>query len=80
MGNLNMIAQSVCGSNGTIEKILTAVEDDDLAEIELPDLIDELRSVSTECIEDTQCIREKMVAWQEYAVKMRKACEDQTRE
>jgi hypothetical protein len=55
------------------------VEDDDLAEFELPRQIERLKGFSQACVEDTKAIKERITAWQDYAQAIRLACEDEHR-
>jgi len=43
-----------------IDAIIEAVEDEDLAEIDLPQQLTALKRISEGCIEDTKAIKEKV--------------------
>jgi hypothetical protein len=62
-----------------IDKILEAVDDDDLAQFELPRQLQKLRKISQSCIEDTLAVKEKVKLWEEHVKKIRLACEDENR-
>jgi hypothetical protein len=62
-----------------VDKILNAVDDEDLAELELPRQLQKLQRVSKTCILDAKDIKEKVEMWKTYVQNIRKACEDEKR-
>ncbi|KAK3368005.1 hypothetical protein B0H63DRAFT_490135 [Podospora didyma] len=77
MKKVSMVAQAVCEPDGTIDMIIQATEDEDLAELDLPDQLAALKRVSNDCIEDTKAIKEKVAAWSQFAGLVYQACVDQ---
>ena len=59
--------------------IIQATEDEDLAELDLPDQLAALKRVSNDCIEDIRAIKEKVAAWSQFAGLVYQACVDQDR-
>lgn len=57
--------------------IIQATEDEDLAELDLPDQLAALKRVSKDCIADTKAIKEGVAAWSKFANDVYKACVDQ---
>jgi hypothetical protein len=57
--------------------ILEAVEDEDLAELDLPDQLATLKRISTSCIKDTQELKAKVDNWGAFAKSIHTACVDQ---
>lgn len=62
--------------SGQIDAIIEAVEDEDLAEIDLPEQLAALKRISEGCIEDTKAIKEKVGAWGDSAKSIYNACVD----
>ncbi|KAH8897995.1 hypothetical protein GQ53DRAFT_818244 [Thozetella sp. PMI_491] len=77
MKKVSMVAQAVCEPDGTIDMIIEAVEDEDLAELDLPEQLAALKRVSSDCVADTKAIKEKVDAWSKFANDIHKACQDQ---
>ncbi|KAK3358445.1 hypothetical protein B0T24DRAFT_540422 [Lasiosphaeria ovina] len=76
MKKVSMVAQAVCEPDGTIDMIIQATEDEDLAELDLPEQLAALKRVSNDCVEDTKAIKEKVAAWSQYAGLVYQACVD----
>jgi hypothetical protein len=55
---------------------LEAVEDDDLAELDLPEQLATLKRISTSCIKDTTELKKKVDDWGKFAKSIHKACVD----
>jgi hypothetical protein len=62
-----------------IDKILDAIEDDEIEEITLQRQLHNLEKISQRCVDDTNAIKEKVAAWKDFVVKIRVACEDENR-
>jgi hypothetical protein len=54
--------------------ILEAVDDEDLAELDLPEQLAALKTISEQCVEDSRSIKEKVDAWGEFARAIHNAC------
>jgi len=57
--------------------IIEAVDDEDLAELDLPDQLAALKRISQDCIADTKAIKEKVDDWSQFANAVFQACTDQ---
>ncbi|KAH7121635.1 hypothetical protein EDB81DRAFT_872900 [Dactylonectria macrodidyma] len=76
MKKVSLVAQAVCEPGGTIDMVIEAVDDEDLAELDLPDQLAALKRVSKDCIDDTRAIKEKFDAWSQFANSVYIACVD----
>lgn len=57
--------------------VLEAVDDEDLAELDLPDQLAALKAASNDCISHTVAIKEKVDSWRQFATLVHRACVDQ---
>lgn len=74
MKNLSMMAEAVVEPDGTIDMVIQAVEDTDLAELDLPEQIARLKKISTACVDDTKAIKAKFDQWSEFTKVIYAAC------
>ncbi|CAH0025620.1 unnamed protein product [Clonostachys rhizophaga] len=80
MNRLSMVVQALCEPNGSIAKIIEAVEDPILAELDLPEQVKVLKRMSDACVADTSAVKERFDAWRDFANLVYRACveEDET--
>ncbi|KAI0191872.1 hypothetical protein F4808DRAFT_381415 [Astrocystis sublimbata] len=74
MKSVSMLAGGVCELGGNIDMIVEAVEDPDLAELDLPDQLAKLKEISTTSVEDIKAVKKKFDAWGEFVRAIHKAC------
>ncbi|KAI8626814.1 hypothetical protein F5Y19DRAFT_487389 [Xylariaceae sp. FL1651] len=74
MKSVSMLAGGVCELGGNIDLIVEAVEDPDLAELDLPDQLAKLREVSATSVKDVKAVKKKFGAWAEFVRAIHKAC------
>ncbi|KAI8677687.1 hypothetical protein NCS55_00486100 [Fusarium keratoplasticum] len=77
MKRVSSIAEAVCEPGGTVDMVLEAVDDEDLAELDLPDQLAALKAASNDCISHTVAIKEKVDSWRQFATLVHRACVDQ---
>ncbi|KAI8721477.1 hypothetical protein NCS52_00289200 [Fusarium sp. LHS14.1] len=77
MKRVSSIAEAVCEPGGIVDMVLEAVDDEDLAELDLPDQLAALKAASTDCISHTVAIKENVDAWRQFATLVHRACVDQ---
>ncbi|GAW20801.1 hypothetical protein ANO14919_103120 [Xylariales sp. No.14919] len=74
MKNVSMLAGGVCELGGNIDMIVEAVEDPDLAELDLPDQLAKLKEISTTSVEDIKAVKRKFDDWAKFVRAIHKAC------
>ncbi|KAI1422216.1 hypothetical protein F5Y12DRAFT_644149 [Xylaria sp. FL1777] len=74
MKNVSMLADGVCELGGNIDMIVEAVEDPDLAELDLPDQLAKLKEISTTSVQDIKAVKRKFDDWAKFVRAIHKAC------
>ncbi|KAE8441671.1 hypothetical protein EG329_004592 [Mollisiaceae sp. DMI_Dod_QoI] len=76
MKKVSNLASAIREPGGIIDQILEDVQDDDLAELDLPEQLATLRRMSTSCIKDTTDLKTKVDDWGKFAKYIHRACVD----
>ncbi|KAI0837717.1 hypothetical protein F5Y06DRAFT_270060 [Hypoxylon sp. FL0890] len=74
MKSVSLLAGGVCELGGNIDMIVEAVEDPDLAELDLPDQLARLKEISAASVRDVKAVKKKFGAWAEFVRAIHKAC------
>ncbi|KAI1260539.1 hypothetical protein F5Y18DRAFT_432096 [Xylariaceae sp. FL1019] len=74
MKSVSMLSGGVIKVGGNIDDIIEAVEDPEMAELELPDHVARLKEISTSSVDDIKAVKKKFDAWAEFVRAIHKAC------